>query len=95
MHRWRYPSLSLHGIQGAFSEPGSKTVIPAKIIGKFSIRIVPDQTPEKLEKLVQAHLNKKWAERGSSNNMKVCSPIAQLCRQPHKISNYLICFPYK
>ncbi|KNC30989.1 hypothetical protein FF38_10590, partial [Lucilia cuprina] len=28
--RWRYPSLSLHGIEGAFSEAGAKTVIPAK-----------------------------------------------------------------
>jgi len=71
MHRWRFPSLSLHGIQGAFSDPGSKTVIPAKVIGKFSIRIVPDQTPDKLEKLVVSFLNKKWAERASSNTMKV------------------------
>ena len=27
-HRWRYPSLSLHGIEGAFYGAGSKTVIP-------------------------------------------------------------------
>lgn len=31
MHRWRYPSLSMHGIQGAFSEVGAKTVIPRKV----------------------------------------------------------------
>ncbi len=31
MHRWRYPSLSLHGIEGAFSEAGAKTVIPRKV----------------------------------------------------------------
>ena len=31
MARWRYPSLSLHGIQGAFSDPGAKTVIPRKV----------------------------------------------------------------
>ena len=30
MARWRNPSLSLHGIEGAFSEPGFKTVIPRK-----------------------------------------------------------------
>jgi nonspecific dipeptidase len=71
MHRWRFPSLSLHGIQGAFSEPGAKTVIPAKLIGKFSVRIVPDQTPEKIKKLVQAHLENMWSKRGSSNSMKV------------------------
>ena len=71
MARWRFPSLSLHGMQGAFSEPGSKTVIPRKVIGKFSIRIVPNQTPEIVEKCVVDYLNKKWAERGSKNKMEV------------------------
>jgi len=70
MSRWRFPSLSIHGIQGAFSEGGAKTVIPRKVIGKFSIRIVPSMQPEKVGELVIAHLNKKWAERGSPNKMK-------------------------
>jgi len=69
MARWRFPSLSLHGVEGAFSEPGAKTVIPAKVIGKFSMRIVPDQTPEFVSKCVIDYLNKKWAERGSCNKM--------------------------
>ncbi|KAH0831078.1 hypothetical protein J3R83DRAFT_13623 [Lanmaoa asiatica] len=38
MGRMRNPSLSLHGIQGAFSEPGCKTVIPSNVTGKFSLR---------------------------------------------------------
>jgi acetylornithine deacetylase/succinyl-diaminopimelate desuccinylase-like protein len=52
MHRWRHPSLSLHGIEGAFAEPGSKTVIPKTVIGKFSIRIVPNMEPSVVEKKV-------------------------------------------
>ena len=40
MGRMREPSLSLHGIEGAFSSAGAKTVIPAKVSGKFSIRSV-------------------------------------------------------
>lgn len=52
MHRWRYPSLSLHGIEGAFSASGAKTVIPRKVIGKFSIRLVPNMTPEEVTKNV-------------------------------------------
>lgn len=52
MHRWRFPSLSLHGIEGAFSEAGAKTVIPRKVIGKFSIRLVPDMDPKVVEKQV-------------------------------------------
>ncbi|MPC42074.1 Cytosolic non-specific dipeptidase [Portunus trituberculatus] len=70
MARWRNPSLSLHGIEGAFSEPGAKTVIPRKVIGKFSIRIVPNQTPETVSKVTVDYLNKQWEKRGSPNKMK-------------------------
>ncbi|RZB39994.1 cytosolic non-specific dipeptidase [Asbolus verrucosus] len=70
MHRWRYPSLSIHGIEGAFAEPGAKTVIPGKVIGKFSVRIVPNQTPKQVEKYVVSYLEKKWKEHGSPNKMK-------------------------
>ena len=40
MARSRNPSLSLHGIAGAFSGAGAKTVIPATVSGKFSLRYV-------------------------------------------------------
>lgn len=46
MRRWRFPSLSLHGIEGAYADKGAKTVIPRKVVGKFSIRLVPDQDPD-------------------------------------------------
>lgn len=71
MARARYPALSIHGIEGAFSDPGEKTVIPGKVRGKFSIRSVPDQTPEKISNLVIDFLNKKWEERGSPNIFRV------------------------
>ncbi|KAK2830465.1 hypothetical protein Q5P01_018396 [Channa striata] len=71
MHRWRYPSLSLHGIEGAFSETGAKTVIPRKVTGKFSIRLVPDMDPKVVEKQVIDHLQKKFAELGSPNKLNV------------------------
>ena len=31
MARWRFPTLSLHGIEGAYSDQGAKTVIPRKV----------------------------------------------------------------
>lgn len=71
MHRWRYPALSLHGIEGAFYESGQKTVIPRKVIGKFSIRIVPNQEPKLIEKYVCDYIKQKFAERGSPNKMSV------------------------
>lgn len=74
MHRWRYPSLSIHGVEGAFYEPGQKTVIPRKVIGKFSIRIVPNQEPEQIAKYVVDFLNEQWSSRNSPNKMKVSMP---------------------
>lgn len=71
MSRWRYPSLSIHGIEGAYADPGGKTVIPKKVIGKFSVRIVPNQDPEKVEKYVVDYLTKQWIERNSPNKFKV------------------------
>lgn len=71
MARWRYPTLSLHGIEGAFAGPGAKTVIPAKAIGKFSMRLVPDQDPARIEKQVTDHLNKVFAGLNSPNKMEV------------------------
>ncbi|GFT31884.1 cytosolic non-specific dipeptidase [Nephila pilipes] len=69
MRRWRYPSLSLHGIEGAFSGAGCKTVIPSKVTGKFSIRIVPHQEPRKIEEMVVAHLKKVHQSRNSPNKL--------------------------
>jgi nonspecific dipeptidase len=62
MHRWRYPTLSLHGIEGAFHGGGAKTVIPAKVIGKFSLRLVPDQNPKRIESVVRAHIDREFAK---------------------------------
>jgi len=71
MARWRHPSLSLHGVEGAFSGTGAKTVIPKKVIGKFSIRLVPDQQPHVIEKLVVDYITGLHSKRGSPNSIKV------------------------
>lgn len=70
-HRWRYPSLSVHGVEGAFDGPGCKTVIPRKVIGKFSIRLVPDQTPDAVATLVKNYCDKVHAESGSPNKLRI------------------------
>jgi Cys-Gly metallodipeptidase DUG1 len=70
-HRWRYPSLSLHGIEGAFSGAGAKTVIPAKVVGKFSIRTVPDIDSAKLDQLVFKYITSEFEKLGSPNKFKV------------------------
>lgn len=71
MARWRYPSLSVHGVEGAFSAPGAKTVIPAKVIGKFSIRTVPNMEIEKTNELVYKYVKEQFANLKSKNTLKV------------------------
>ncbi|KAI0305354.1 CNDP dipeptidase [Multifurca ochricompacta] len=71
MGRMRLPSLSLHGIEGAFYGAGGKTVIPAKVAGKFSIRLVPPQTPDNVHPLVIKYLHDEFAKLGSKNTISV------------------------
>ncbi|XP_054439872.1 beta-Ala-His dipeptidase [Pteronotus mesoamericanus] len=78
MHLWRYPSLSIHGVEGAFDEPGMKTVIPGRVTGKFSIRLVPAMKPPVVERQVKQHLQRIFSERNSSNQMSV-SMVLGLC----------------
>ncbi|KAJ1347038.1 hypothetical protein KIN20_001978 [Parelaphostrongylus tenuis] len=59
--------LSVHGIEGAFSGIGEKTVIPSRVVGNFSIRTVPYMEPEKVNKMVIDFLNELWRRRGSPN----------------------------
>jgi nonspecific dipeptidase len=69
--RWRYPSLSIHGIEGAWSGAGAKTVIPRSVIGKFSIRLVPDMAPDAVAALVEAHLKRVFADLATPNTLAV------------------------
>ncbi|CAK5266879.1 unnamed protein product [Mycena citricolor] len=71
MGRMRLPSLSLHGIEGAFYGPGAKTVIPAKVSGKFSIRLVPPQTPDSVEPLVKSYIQSEFDKLGSKNTLEI------------------------
>ena len=58
------------GIEGAFDGAGAKTVIPRKVVGKFSIRLVPNQAPADIEAKVKAYLEGVHKARGSPNPLK-------------------------
>ncbi|PGH12548.1 hypothetical protein AJ79_04169 [Helicocarpus griseus UAMH5409] len=70
MARWRFPSLSIHGVEGAYSAPGAKTVIPAKVIGKFSIRTVPNMESEDVTRLVCDYVNAEAAKLNTKNTVE-------------------------
>src|ERR1700687_227892 len=55
---WTRPTLELNGIWGGYIGEGAKTVIPSKASAKFSTRLVPNQDPQKIAKLVEKHIRK-------------------------------------
>jgi len=71
MQRMRYPSLSLHGIEGALSSNEPLTIIPHKVTGRFSIRLVPDQTVEYVHQLICEHLHNEFAKLNTKCEMIV------------------------
>ncbi|HOJ17922.1 MAG: dipeptidase [Ignavibacteriales bacterium] len=53
---WARPTLDVNGIWGGFTGKGAKTIIPSKASAKFSMRLVPNQEPKKIAKLVCDYL---------------------------------------
>src|ERR1700676_348252 len=55
---WTRPTLEINGIWGGYIGEGAKTVIPSKAFAKFSTRLVPNQDPHKIAKLVEKQVRK-------------------------------------
>jgi acetylornithine deacetylase/succinyl-diaminopimelate desuccinylase-like protein len=53
---WLRPTCDVNGLCGGYTGDGAKTVIPSTASAKVSFRLVPDQTPERVEQLVRSHL---------------------------------------
>jgi acetylornithine deacetylase/succinyl-diaminopimelate desuccinylase-like protein len=50
------PTLDVNGIWGGYIEPGAKTVLPSKAFAKISMRLVPDQDPARIARIVGNHI---------------------------------------
>ncbi len=55
---WVRPTLELNGIWGGYLGEGAKTVIPSKVHAKISTRLVPNQDPAKIAKMVERQIRK-------------------------------------
>ncbi len=53
---WTRPTCEVNGLLSGYTGEGAKTVLPGKSMAKVSCRLVPDQDPETIRKLLQAHV---------------------------------------
>lgn len=49
------PTLDVNGIWGGYTGEGAKTVLPSKAYAKISMRLVPNQDPDKITALFKKH----------------------------------------
>lgn len=56
---WAMPTMEIHGVVGGYTGPGIKTVIPPRAEVKVSCRLVPNQDPKKMQRLVRDFVKKR------------------------------------
>jgi len=55
---WMRPTCEVNGLLSGYTGEGAKTVLPAKAMAKVSCRLVPNQDPEEIERLMRAHVER-------------------------------------
>lgn len=56
------PTFEVHGITGGYQGPGVKTIVPYHAEAKISCRLVPNQDPKKVFKLIRNFIREKNAD---------------------------------
>jgi acetylornithine deacetylase/succinyl-diaminopimelate desuccinylase-like protein len=55
---WMRPTCEVNGLLSGYTGEGAKTVLPAKAMAKVSCRLIPDQMPDEIERLMRAHVER-------------------------------------
>ena len=73
------PTLEINGLTSGYQGEGSKTIVPAWARAKITTRLVPNQSPNRIIRLVQRHLR------------KICPPTVRLeIKSGHGAEPYLV-----
>jgi len=68
------PSLGLNGIVGGHHGPGVKGVIPTRAVAKLSFRLVPDQDPERVARMLRDYVA-RITPTAVQSSVKTLSPV--------------------
>jgi acetylornithine deacetylase/succinyl-diaminopimelate desuccinylase-like protein len=55
---WTRPTCEVNGLLSGYTGEGAKTVLPGHAMLKVSCRLVPDQDPKEIARLVEAHVRR-------------------------------------
>src|SRR4029078_3079042 len=55
---WTRPTSEGNGLLSGYTGEGAKTVLPSKAMAKVSCRLVPDQDPDEIERLMAEHVRR-------------------------------------
>jgi acetylornithine deacetylase/succinyl-diaminopimelate desuccinylase-like protein len=73
------PTFEINGLTSGYQGEGSKTIVPAWARAKITCRLVPDQNPARIRKIVCGHLK------------KICPPTVRLeIEAGHGAEAYLV-----
>jgi len=73
------PTIEINGLTSGYQGEGSKTIVPAWARAKITCRLVPNQRPEKIGKLLVQHLR------------RICPPTVRMTiRGGHGAEPYLM-----
>ena len=73
------PTLEINGLTSGYQGEGSKTIVPAWARAKVTVRLVPNQNPAKIIKLIRRHL------------IKLCPPSVRIeIKSGHGADPYLV-----
>jgi acetylornithine deacetylase/succinyl-diaminopimelate desuccinylase-like protein len=73
------PTFEINGLTSGYQGEGSKTIVPAWARAKVTVRLVPNQDPNRVMKRIQQHLR------------KLCPPTVRLeIKLGHRAEPYLV-----
>ena len=62
------PTLEINGLTSGYQGEGSKTIVPAWARAKITVRLVPNQNPDRVLKRIRHHLREAVPAHGAPGN---------------------------
>jgi len=69
------PTSNIAGLLSGYTDPGVKTVLPARAMAKMDFRLVPDQDPDDILRKLKAHLGSEGYDDVAVTKLGAAEPV--------------------